>query len=53
MLFLQPLFNTQKHNIAHYMEKNFKDNIHYIKFKNNIKIRMRGGQNNLVLYFGH
>jgi very-short-patch-repair endonuclease len=42
---------SQKENIIRFIKKNFKENIHYIKFKNNIKNNIRGGHNKINYLF--
>lgn len=41
------LFSSQKINITRFVEKNFRENIHFIKIKNSIKFSYRGGHNKI------
>ena len=44
---LLPLFTSQKVRIVEFLKYNFKENIHYIKIKNNMKNNYRGGHNKI------
>ena len=41
------LLNKKKHSITEYIEKNFKENINFIKKKNTLKTNHRGGHNKI------
>jgi phage-related tail protein len=43
------LNKTKKHNVTNYIEKNFKENVHYIIQKlNKNNTKQRGGQNKII-----
>ena len=41
------LFTSQKVRIVEFLKNNFREDIHYIKFKNTIKLNCRGGHNKI------